>query len=193
MNRKILLAGLLGGLAIFLWEFVAHEVLPLGEAGLSALPDEAAVQAVVKQAVKEPGFYYFPAPQFQPGMTSDQKNQAMQKSMERAATEPMGMMIVYPHGRPFSFGGSLAIQFVSDVAVMLLCAALLSCASLGGYLTRVGFVTAMGLIPTMRVDLPYWNWYGFPTPYLLAQLTVHVVGFCLGGLILARLVKAGPK
>ena len=193
MNKRILLAGLLGGLALFLWEFVAHEVLPLGEAGIRALPDEARVQAVIKQAVKDPAFYYFPAPQFQPGMTSEQQRQAMEKSMQRAATEPTGMMIVYPQGRPFSFGGSLVIQFVTDVAVMLLCAALLSCASLAGYLTRVGFVTAMGLIPSMRVDLPYWNWYGWPTPYLAAQVTVHVVGFCMGGLILARLVKAGPK
>jgi hypothetical protein len=33
MTKNILLAGLLGGLALFAWESVAHMALPLGEAG----------------------------------------------------------------------------------------------------------------------------------------------------------------
>jgi hypothetical protein len=36
MTKRILLAGLLGGLAMFIWQSVAHVVLPLGEAGIQA-------------------------------------------------------------------------------------------------------------------------------------------------------------
>ena len=37
MSKKILLAGILGGLALFAWESVAHMALPLGEAGITDL------------------------------------------------------------------------------------------------------------------------------------------------------------
>ena len=59
---------------------------------------------------------------------------------------------------------------------------------LAGFGARVGFVAMLGLFPTLRVDLPQWNWYGFPTAYTAAQLVMHLVGFAAGGLVLARLI-----
>jgi hypothetical protein len=37
MGKK-LLAGVLGGLAFFFWSFLAHDVLPLGKAGIKEVP-----------------------------------------------------------------------------------------------------------------------------------------------------------
>jgi hypothetical protein len=82
MEKRILLAGMLGGLALFLWETVAHVVSPLGEAGIRALSNEQAVLAALKENVKEPGFYFFPAPENKPGMTKQQQ-QAMQVAMDK--------------------------------------------------------------------------------------------------------------
>jgi hypothetical protein len=46
-------------------------------------------------------------------------------------------------------------------------------------------------LPALAVDVPQWNWYGFPAVYTLAQLVVHLAGFLAGGLLVARLVRAG--
>jgi hypothetical protein len=82
------------------------------------------------------------------------------------------------------------VQFGADVVVMLLAAFLLAQATgLRSYAARLGFVTLMGLIPTLRSELPYWNWYGFPCVYVTAQFAVHLVGFLVGGLILARVIR----
>ena len=68
--KKILLAGVLGGIAMFLWEGLAHVVLPLGEAGIRGLDNEAAVVATIKDNVKQAGFYIFPGGEaLQPGLS----------------------------------------------------------------------------------------------------------------------------
>ena len=40
---KILLAGILGAIAMFIWTAIAHMALPLGEAGVTEIPNESAV------------------------------------------------------------------------------------------------------------------------------------------------------
>jgi hypothetical protein len=39
------------------------------------------------------------------------------------------------------------------------------------------------------MELPYWNWYGFPSTYVLATGFVHLMGFVMAGLVVAALVK----
>src|ERR1043165_6600426 len=109
--KRILLGGLLGGIAMFLWEGLAHEVLPLGEAGIKGLSNQPAILAALKENVKEPGFYIFPWMEETPGMTSAQKQQAMQQAMEKAKQGPAGLMVVHPEGTDYSMGSLLAMQF----------------------------------------------------------------------------------
>ena len=40
---KILLAGIIGGIVMFVWTSIAHMALPLGEAGINEIPNESAV------------------------------------------------------------------------------------------------------------------------------------------------------
>ena len=189
MLKKILIAGLFGGLAIFTWEFVAHMATGLGEAGVRALPKEAAIQASIRENIADPGFYLFPAPEERPGMTGDQKQKAMNDSMERARTEASGMMVVFPKGRTFQFGAMLGTQFALDVLAALLAAFLLSKAATHGYWTRVLFVGLLGLLPSLQVDLPDWNWYGFPAAFCASQIVVHAGGFLAAGLVIAKIVR----
>lgn len=190
MTRKILVAGMVAGLVLFLWESVAHMVLPLGEAGVKALPNEATVLAALKDNIKAPGFYFFPAGGIdQPGMTKEQQQKAFENQARMMRAGPSGIMIVHPEGLAGISAANLVTQFASDVIVMLLAAFLLARATmLAGFGARVGFVAMLGLIPTLRVDLPQWNWNGFPAAYTAAQLVMHLVGFAAGGLVLARLI-----
>jgi hypothetical protein len=191
MFTRILLAGLLGGLVMFLWEGMAHEVLPLGEAGVRGLDNEAAVVAVLKQNVKEPGLYIYPgSAMLKPGLSAAQKEEATKKAMEQFHSGPAGIMVVHPEGVDVDSPRHFIEQCLFDMAVMLLASFLLSRAvshtSFGG---RLLFVTLIGLVPTLNAELPYWNWYGFPTAYIMSQGIIHLVGFFLGGLVAAWLVK----
>jgi len=62
MTKRILLAGILGGIAMFVWASLAHMVLPLGQTGIKEIPNEAAVLSAMRSSLGEKsGFYMFPA------------------------------------------------------------------------------------------------------------------------------------
>jgi hypothetical protein len=158
------------------------------------LNNEQPVLAALKENIKAPGFYFFPAPQIKPGMTTEQQHQAMQVAMDKWQTGPAGILIFHPNGAESLSARQLLAEFGFDVVVMLLTAFLLAqAAGLKNYAGRLGFVTLMGLIPTLRSELPYWNWYGFPGVYTAAQFAVHLVGFLVGGFVLAWLIRPVPE
>jgi hypothetical protein len=186
--KRIILAAILGGLAMFVWDSLAHEVLPLGEAGLKALDNEQVLSAL-KNNVRESGFYVFPLPDTS-GMNSAQRQAAIAQATERMRLGPAGIMVVYPQGREFVMPKSLATQFLSDALSMLLAGFLLAWSMAPKrYAGRVLFVTAMGLFPTLAMTIPMWNWYGFPTAYMLAQALTVLLAFLAGGLVVAALVR----
>jgi hypothetical protein len=170
---RILLAGLLAGLAVFAWESIAHLALPLGDAGIKPLSNEQAVVTSLKDNIKDPGFYFFPAP-------------TPQNANQQGFT---GIMVVKPNGTLAMAPGQLLTQAGADVVAMIVAAVLLALTPFAGFGKRVLFVTLMGLLPVLRSELPYWNWYGFPSVYLMAQTVVQVVAFAVGGVVLAKLIK----
>jgi hypothetical protein len=193
MTKRILLAGLLGGLALYAWETVAHLALPLGEAGVRALPNEAPVLDGLKRNIPAAGFYFFPAPPPTVGMTAQQRRQAQQTAADRMRHGPSGIMVVHPDGIDMISPRQLVTQFGSDVFAMLVAAVLIAYVPGAGFGTRLFLVALTGLFPVLRSGVAYWNWYGFPTAYLLAQATIHVVGALAGGLVLAALVKPSSR
>jgi hypothetical protein len=179
MAKRILLAGVLGGFALFVWGGLAHTVLGLGTVGLKFLPQQQPVMETLKASVPQPGFYFFPQTDF--GMTLPPAE----------VGGPYGIMIYHVAGAGGSMAGQLVNELILNVALALLAAYLLSLATgVTGYMARVGFVTALGLIVGLMVNVQYWNWYGFPMSYTVAAIFVAVVGFLLIGLIAAALIKA---
>ncbi len=191
MAKRIVLAGALGGIIFFVWQFIAHDVLPLGEAGLKGAPNEDAVIAGLRQNIAEPGFYIFPSGgMMTPGMSSDQRKEAMTKMQEMYRRGPHGLLIFDPRGAEVMTARQLVSQLGFDILVMLVGAWLLAHVGVSsGYGARVLFITALGFMPTLAGGLSEWNWYGFPASYTLAQLVIYVVGFGLAGLLMAKFVK----
>ena len=70
MAKRVVIAGILGGVAMFVWLFVAHEFLPLGEMGVGEIPNEAAVLAAMRSALPQGGLYLFPGFGLGPSATS---------------------------------------------------------------------------------------------------------------------------
>jgi hypothetical protein len=125
-------AGILAGLAVFLWGAIAHMALGLGDSALKQLPQEEALLASMA-LVKQLGF---------------------------------------------------------DIAEMLIAAWLLwmAATAIPGFGKRVCVVVGMSLFAFFATDAPFWNWYEFPTRFIMDGLIDKLVGGALGGAVLAYLV-----
>lgn len=184
--KKVILGGLLGGLTLFVWGSISHMVLPLGQAGVRVIApaSEGAVLAALKGALNERALYVFPG--LDMAHASEQERQAWQAKYDAG---PAGIIVFNP--RPT---GTMAKWFSTELAGNVLAALMAAIVILHvpasvRFLWRAVFVALLGLLEGFDIDVSQWNWYGFPTAYMMAQLVDHLVGWFLAGLVLARVCR----
>jgi hypothetical protein len=171
MTKRIILAGIVGGVVLFVWGWIAWMLLPLHDRTIKTPQNEDTLVATLRQSITESGFYFFPH----------------HEGAEQ--TEPPYLVI---HRVPMPAMGKLMAQgFLFGIVSALIAAWLLSKTSLVSFGARLQFVTVLGLFASFVMDVPNWNWWGFPTDYTVANVADHVIGWLLAGLALAAIVK--PK
>jgi hypothetical protein len=189
MNKKMWLAGLVAGVVMFFWSFVAHEVLPTGEAGLSVTANEEEVLAALKVQISRPGMYFLPGANMMRSKTGTkvERQAAMEAWQKQLAAGPRALLVYHPGGAQMLDPMMLVNELISDIVAGLIIAwmfvmALPNLRTFGG---RILFVTFTGLLGWVIVEFSYWNWFEFPTAYALAQIVDYVVGALLAGVFLA--------
>jgi hypothetical protein len=191
---KILLAGVLGGIAMFIWTSIAHMALPLGEAGINEIPNESAVLNAMQGNIGDKtGLYIFPGLGVGKNAPREEKSEAMKQMQQRIAANPSGILMYHPPGRPFAFGKSLAVEFSTEVLQAILVIWLLAQTCIGSLGGRVGFVLIAGILAAITTNVSYWNWYGFPGVYTASYILIEIAGFFLVGIAAALVLgKRGP-
>jgi hypothetical protein len=194
MNRQIIIGGVLAGVATFIWGAVSHMVVGLGDVGIKSLPSETPVVAAMKGNITEAGFYFFPGLDRSPNLTKEQKAAVEKAWGEKYLAGPRGILIYHPDGETPMSPRQLLLQLGTEIITALVAAFLLAQAhGLTCYRGRVGFVMLLGLLPFLAVNLPYWNWYGFPANFTLAQLADKLITYLVAGVVLASIVKPANR
>ena len=190
----MILAIILGGLAMFLWTSIAHMALPLGHAGMRELPNEEKVLASLQADIgNESALYFFPGLGVGDNPTREREKEAMDHYAEKLANNPSGMMIYHPAGsRPLAFGKSLVIEFITEFLETILVLFLLAQTSISSFGGRVGFVCVAGVLAAIATNVSYWNWYGFPTTYTGSYMIIQIVGFLCIGLVAGLVLRTRP-
>jgi len=189
MTTRAFLAAILGGITMFIWSFLAHDLLPLGETGMREFKDEAAMLDALKTNLGDAhGLYHFPGHKAGPNATRQEKSDAMKRAMEKAASGPSGVLLYHPT-REFSFGKLLGIEFATELLEAMLVVFLLTQTGIESFSGRIGFVFVAGILAAITTNIPYWNWYGFPSNYTAAYMSIEIIGFLCVGLVAALLLK----
>jgi hypothetical protein len=185
-SSRIILAGVVGGLAMYAWMSVAHMALPLATAGISQVTNnEPALLAQMHGTLGEtPGLYMFPA--F--GKPGD-KVLSMTEYQQKLDANPSGMLIYHPPGRHALDPVQFVTEFLLEIFEAFLAVFLLAQTRLTSYGARVGFVAGLGVLASLGTNISYWNWYGFPGSYTAAYMVTQMVGFLVVGLVVAALTR----
>jgi len=180
---RIIIAGVVGGIAMFIWTSLAHIALPLGQVGFSQIPNEAPVLSAMQQSIgSRSGLYFFP-------WTDMKANDAMAQVEAKMKVNPSGILIYHPPGASGMTAKMLIVEFVKEVAVSMIAAFLLAQTILISYTARAGFVGLTGLAAGLTTNVSYWNWYGFPTDYTAAYAATDIIGYVVAGLAIAAIVR----
>ncbi len=186
---RVLWVGIVGGIAMFIWSWVAHDLLPLGDAGIKVLPNESAAMPALQTATGDKrGLYMFGAGMSE-NPTAEEKSKAMKEMNERFAKSPSGMLLYYPAGRQMNMGRLLGVEFATECLQAILVIFLLSQTTLAGFGGKFGFVFVAGILAAIATNVSYWNWYGFPKHYIGAYMLIQVVGFACVGLVAGALAR----
>jgi hypothetical protein len=180
---KSVLAAIVGGLVVFVWSAVAHMALPIGTMGMSTLPDEQPVLDVLKEKVPAPGLYFVPA--MDPKNKDPQYRAAWQAKYESG---PSGLLIIHPNGMKAMTPRLLLTELLADVAAAWI-VALVFAAMAAGDGRRMMIAALLGLFAWLSISVSYWNWYGYPLVYVTGEALDQIIGWALGGLAMAKLVK----
>jgi hypothetical protein len=180
---RIFIAGLLGGIVLFVWGMVAHVVLPTGHMGMRvASNQDAAIAALHASADKGAGVYLIPG--MAPEMYADRP--ALAAFQDKYKDAPSAFLVYDPSPNPTlqSMTAPLVKQFISNVLMGVLAAWILALATVS-FGTRVMMGTAIGVISWLAISVPYWTWYRFPMDFTIATWLDVGVGMIIASVVMA--------
>lgn len=182
MGGRMVWAALLGGIALFLWGFVAHMVLHLAENQTHPLQgDRAANTESIRRLAPEPGVY------MNPWCPPDASEAEQQATVERMKVEPLVFAVVAPQGMPqgFELAPVLVRELGICIALSLIAVFLVVVAGgLSGLVSRIAFCVLLASFGFIQTDAKYMLWYHFPSGWSIAQLVEKLVGGAVLGLVI---------
>jgi hypothetical protein len=169
---RVLIAGVLAGLAMFFWETIAHMALPFGEMGLSTLPNEEATrQLLAAQMGNADGLFFFPD----------------LRAGAEPSPGPWGMLLYHPQ---LNFSSAVfAWEVMTELVQGLALALLISLSAVSDLGKRMTIASLVGIAAAFSTSPSFSIWFGFPLSYTLGQMLVTFVDYLIAGLVIAALLR----
>jgi hypothetical protein len=179
---RILIAGLIGGIVMFIWGAVAHVALPLGQIGIKQPTNEDVVLVATRTGLPaEDGVYILPS--MDPAHMGDKS--FANAYAAKTKTSPFAFVVYQAQGTDLTdMSQELPKQWASDTLAALVAAFVMAYAGLG-FGRRVIIAAAMGVFAWLSVSVPYWTWYRFPLNFTLGSLAEQLIGWILAGIAIA--------
>lgn len=188
---RILLAGVLSGVAVFGWGVVSWMALPLHINGLHNLPQDRATADAFLKDFPASGVYHYPG--MPTGVDGKPAGEAeMMAAFERMEAGPhVSLMVVHPGGSVPMPPRNFILGFLLHTIGATMIAGLLSVCSgsLPRFGQRFGFVLAIGAFVLLFHYLHEMLWWGYPMEFAVATIVDIVAGTVLIGLITAALIR----
>jgi len=179
---KWMIATLAGAATIFVWGGISHMALFKG-IGFTRMSNEERIVSTLRTSLAGDGLYFFPSIDLRGSPSGEEK--AAWEARFRAG--PHGMIIYRAAGDAPVSPKKLSVQFLSNFLAAGIVSYVLSLV-VATYWRRVGLAALLGAFGLFAISSIYWNWYGFPDAFFVAQGVDMIVGWALAGAVIAKLI-----
>jgi hypothetical protein len=194
MTGKLLLSSLATAVALMLWGFLFWTVISMRFNVLHPPPNDQAVAQVLHDNIPATGTYYYPMPMHDAAANNDAS--AEEAWMKKAKSGPVFMLSYRADGADPMDGMTYLWGFIQFAVSAMLVGGLMLMAlpQLTSYGRRVRFVFLAGLFGAFFIDTSQPIWFQMPWDFHLFNGAFHVVGWLIGGAVMAAILKPrAPK
>ncbi|WP_158752883.1 hypothetical protein [Dyella sp. S184] len=179
---RVLVAGLIGGILMFLWGVVAHMALGLGNVGLKQPASESVVLSTLHEGLGDKAGVYI-LPSLDPKKMGDAAEVIAYQ--QQAIRSPYAWVVYMPQGDDMTrMGPQIGRQWASDTLSALALAFVMGLAGLG-FRRRLALAAVAVAFAWLSSMVPYWNWYRFPLDFTWAALIEQLIGWLIAGAAMA--------
>ena len=191
MLVRILIAGIVGGVLVFVMGAINHMALGLQGRTFTNLPDEPRVVEALKSPALKPGIYPLPG---HPKGAEASDPQFMEKFNARYKTGPSGLIVIAPMGEDMMGPQTLGFEWATGTFAALIAAWVVSLIAADvGLGRRWLIVLAMGVFAWFSLSASYGIWYRFPHDFVHDEFYCAVLEWGVAGLAIAAIVRRPPE
>jgi len=182
---KLIKAGVVGGLIIYIWYAISWMALPWHKTTIHQFKVDAAISQAIEANAPTSGIYLLPA------MPEKEKTRA--DANNEAKHEPMVFAAVSLEGMPATMTRTLMISLITHIVAAFLVAWLLLQTAQLSYIGRLSFILVFALAAGIVTNVPLWNWFKFDSQYILVNFGDLLISWFLAGLVMAKICINRPK
>lgn len=183
MNGRTLLAGVLGGVVLFIWLGISWGALPFHMDQYNAVPHSTEIDEALRNGGFSDGMNYYPA---------QAEGVDMAQHFEFIADKPVvGMMTFATNGSSMSATAPMVLGLLGCIIAAILVAMFLSALPQGA--TRAGKVLFCIMFGVAAFFCTHWMtgaFFYYPMGHLALELLDGIIGWALAGMVMAMIVRS---
>lgn len=190
--KNILVGGIVGGIILYVWGFLAWTVLPLHNDSMRGVENEDRVAETLTTTIGAQGIYLLPhMPEPSDDLSAEELQIAAEDFEKKHRQGPLVMIIYNPHGADPMMLSQKITGFILSVLSAMMVVWLLSrsTAMTASFIGRVSYCGVIGILISSCSHLMMWNWMGFPLDYTTAMVADTIISWLLAGAGIAAVVK----
>jgi hypothetical protein len=188
---RVVLAGILGGIAMFIGGAFSHMFLELESRAFQRLPNENAAREFVTSQTLQAGAYGFPAvaENFNK-MTAAEQGIEYERVNTAFRTGPSGTIFIAPTGEDMMGTKQLAGEFIADVIAATLAAFIAShLSTFTSFARRWLLIVLIAPIAWLSLTASFVLWYHFPLSFIQDGFFAALIEWTVAGAVIAAVVR----
>lgn len=179
--KKIIISSILAGIVVTIWGVIAWVVFNFHKDTFKNCPDDKNMANYMYSTMENEGVYLIPA--------RPERNEEFEEYQERLKAGPIAVIFFTRSGTNMT--RDLVIGTLLNILTAVIASWFLarSTAFVQSYFKRVAYVAVLPVFASLAIHFQNMNWMYFPLKYTAAMSADLIIGWILGGMVIAAFIK----